>query len=346
MARRHGNGFDLLRLLAAALVLVDHSYLLAGRAQPGIRIGDRTLMMGALGVCVFFVLSGHLVTDSWLRRPLLTTFVANRVRRIWPALAVTVLASALLLGPLLSSLPPREYFAAPGTWDYLGTVTLAPVRYGLPGALAANPLPGVVNGALWTLPIEVLLYCFLALVGFAGLLRWRWLPLVVAAGAFGCAALLPSSHQIDLTVLVACFCLGAASRTLPLPFDGRTRLVAVGALAVGLGLGLLPMVLTAMAHLLVALGRRPIGRLAPISRLGDPSYGMYIYGYPVQQALVAAGVTGTYALMGVSLLVVPALGYLSWHGLEKRVLGARPTRIAGLGRLSFVGGSARGAVPS
>jgi peptidoglycan/LPS O-acetylase OafA/YrhL len=314
------NGFDLLRLGAAALVLVDHSYLLTGHVQPGVAIGDRVMMMGALGVCVFFVLSGHLVTDSWLRHPALAPFVLKRVRRIWPALTAAVVMTALVLGPLLTSLSLPRYFSSSGTWDYIATVTLAPVRYGLPGVLLYNPLPGVVNGALWTLPIEVLLYCCLALLGFAGILRLRWFPVLAAAGALLCSSTLPNTHQVDLTVLVACFCLGAATRTVPLTFRRHEVLVAGAALVGGLVAGWLPLALVGFAYLLVAVGRRPVGRVGRVIGLGDPSYGMYIYGYPVQQALVAAGLRAVPSLMAVSLVVVPALGYLSWHVLEQPVL--------------------------
>lgn len=344
MRARPRNGFDLLRLLAAALVLVDHSYLLAGHVQPGFALGDRTMMMGALGVCVFFVVSGHLVTDSWLRHPALAPFVLKRVRRIWPALTVAVVGTTLVLGPLLSSLSPPRYFSSSGTWDYVATVTLAPVRYGLPGVLLGNPLPGVVNGALWTLPIEVLLYCCLALLGFAGLLRLRWLPVLAAGGALVCSSTLPNARQVDLTVLVACFCLGAATRTVPLTFGRVEGLLAGTALLLGLAAGWLPLALVGFAYLLVAVGRRPVRRVGRVVRLGDPSYGMYIYGYPVQQALVAAGLRQVPALMAVSLVVVPALGYLSWHVLEEPVLRRSPRRDPRTA--SRLSRAARSAVPS
>ena len=67
---RHNNRFDTLRLLAALLVLWSHCFPLAGRAQdePLARLtGIDTL--GGLGVAIFFVLSGYLITLSWERQP-------------------------------------------------------------------------------------------------------------------------------------------------------------------------------------------------------------------------------------------------------------------------------------
>ncbi len=129
-------------------VVVDHAFLLSGPGKLTILFwSDRTLGLGALAVVVFFAASGYLVAASWMADPRLERFVAKRVVRLWPGLAVLVLLTTFVAGPLLSALPPQAYFANPDTWAYLRTVTLAPVVTQLPGVFATNPLPLTVNGS-------------------------------------------------------------------------------------------------------------------------------------------------------------------------------------------------------
>src|SRR3954469_13920877 len=136
-SRGRDNAFDVLRLLGAVLVLVSHSFVLAGVAEP--KLGDSSL--GVLGVEIFFAISGFLVTASWLADPRPRAFLAKRGLRIMPALLVTVAVSAFLLGPLLSTLSAGSYASASGTVSYffdnavavVSGGTLRHVAYTLPG---------------------------------------------------------------------------------------------------------------------------------------------------------------------------------------------------------------------
>ena len=87
----------------------------------------------------------------------------KRAFRIWPALIVFTLGVALVAGPILSVLPAGEYFRNPATWQYLGAIGFY-ISYGLPGVFADVPYAGVVNGSLWTMPLEVALYVLVPLV--------------------------------------------------------------------------------------------------------------------------------------------------------------------------------------
>ena len=93
------NNFDVLRLGAATAVLLSHSFVVTGEAEP--LIGHWPL--GTLGVEVFFAISGFLIAMSWWRRPGLRSFFVRRGLRIMPALIVTVMVSAFLLGPLVTT---------------------------------------------------------------------------------------------------------------------------------------------------------------------------------------------------------------------------------------------------
>src|SRR5438046_7505696 len=115
--RGRDNNFNLVRLFAAGLVLVSHSWpLTATPGEPLERFADFSL--GHLGVDVFFVVSGFLVTGSLLARSTLGAFLRARALRIFPALVASAFGTALVIGPLVTQLPLGRYFAAWGTWRY------------------------------------------------------------------------------------------------------------------------------------------------------------------------------------------------------------------------------------
>jgi peptidoglycan/LPS O-acetylase OafA/YrhL len=148
------NNFDFLRVAAAFAVLVSHQYALSGRPEPVFFVGS----WGGIGVLVFFAISGYLVAASWHHDPSGPRFVARRLLRIWPGLAIACLLTTLVLGPLFSDAGVRAYFTSPAPLDYLTQLGLWEFKPQLPGIFARNPIPGSANGSLWTLPIEVRCY--------------------------------------------------------------------------------------------------------------------------------------------------------------------------------------------
>jgi peptidoglycan/LPS O-acetylase OafA/YrhL len=189
LAHGRDNNFQLLRLAAAAFVVLFHSYALTDRwtREPLWRLIPEQ-NFGALGVKIFFVVSGFLVTQSWLARRRPGAFVAARALRIYPALVAATLFTIVLAG-WSSALPWREFLAHPQTLDYAWRVALGwEMVYRLPGAFATNPFPHEVNGSLWTLPIELRLYLAVLAAGLVGFLarRGAWLVAMLAMVA-GCA---------------------------------------------------------------------------------------------------------------------------------------------------------------
>ena len=169
-SRELRNNFDVLRLVAAAMVLVSHSFVVVGAHEP--HVGHFPL--GTLGVEIFFAISGFLVAKSWFAQPRLRAFAVKRGLRILPALTVTVVLSAFVLGPVVSEVSGHGYFASSSTYTYsvdnvAATATGGVVRdvsHSLPGVFTDHPDTSV-NRSLWTLPIEVQAYMALALLGLA-----------------------------------------------------------------------------------------------------------------------------------------------------------------------------------
>lgn len=143
----------ILRLVAALMVLAGHMSYITGH-MPVTLYGQ---LIQAMGVKILFLLGGVFITRSWMADPHPLRYGVKRFFRIWPPLAVYVLVAALVIGPFLSVLPVEEYYTNPGVLGYLKNLRLY-INYSLPGLFADNPYPNVVNGSLWTLPVEVVMY--------------------------------------------------------------------------------------------------------------------------------------------------------------------------------------------
>jgi peptidoglycan/LPS O-acetylase OafA/YrhL len=140
-APQRANNFDAVRLAAALSVVFSHSFLIAEGSEanePFVRITGNQSILGLVGVFVFFIISGYLVTESYCRHPAPGRFAVRRMLRIYPGLVVNVLVCALLIGPLVGALPLGTYLLSPELRQFLEeTLTLDPGPLHLPGVLFA-----------------------------------------------------------------------------------------------------------------------------------------------------------------------------------------------------------------
>lgn len=133
--------------------MFGHLFPLTGGHGPGY-LGSP---ISTLAVKVFFVISGYLISESWVRDPNVVRYLLRRSLRIFPALIILCLVTVILVVPTLTALPVSAYFAQSDTWSYFWNVGLLP-NYSLPGVFANNVYPNAVNGSLWTLPVEFLMH--------------------------------------------------------------------------------------------------------------------------------------------------------------------------------------------
>ncbi len=333
------NNFDLLRLVAAVAVMFGHSYWIqpfAGRSEPILAFTGLEYS-GSLAVYTFFLISGMLVTASYDRQRSPLRFAMLRMARVWPALVVCVLATLLIIYPLSSQLAWQPASRDAEARFILANVTLlGGVERVLPGIFAANAIPGVANGSLWTLPVEVKCYVLVLGLGLLGAVRR---PVLLATAAAAAALLLiwkadPSNGPFLRDMMrmplgyssypVLFFILGMAlyaGRQL-IRIDSR---IAIGLAVVYLALRTTPFgplaFYVAFAYSILILGALPmLIRFAPRH---DLSYGIYLWAFPVQQ-LVAMHFPQLGNLSAL-LIAIPATAVIaagSWLLVERPALRA------------------------
>ena len=342
------NNFNLVRFLAAFAVLWSHAYALSlgpPDHEPWVKWLGYT--PAGIAVDVFFITSGFLVTASLLRLGNFKAFVRARALRIFPALIVMSLLLALVAGPLYTTLPMDEYFASSTTWKFIAknATMLTGVKFKLPGVFEANPMDVVVNGSLWTLPFELRCYLMLALVWWAAnFAKSRTLRTFTHTLVIGTAVMLLSfwaahavgyRHWHTFRLFYFFFCGGAFWLFRShIPLKGWIAIVMALVLAVGVALpkSFFWVYPVTIPYLTLWMAYVPGGFLRQFNRLGDYSYGIYIYAFPAQQMLVAShpGITPM-RLLAWSTACTLVLAVLSWHLVEKPMLARkerRPARMA------------------
>ena len=147
------NNFNIIRMVAALMVMAGHMAYICGTTVPSL-FGEG---VHAVGVKIFFLVGGFLISKSWLSDSSPIRYIVKRIMRIFPALLVYCLLVTFIFAPLLSTLSAKEYYLNSATLVYLKNILLYPI-YSLPGVFELNPYPNAVNGSLWTLPVEFALY--------------------------------------------------------------------------------------------------------------------------------------------------------------------------------------------
>lgn len=325
-----------LRLLAAWLVLVSHAAVLRGFPSEDLLLRWTRGGVGAShpGLAIFFVLSGYLVSASASRCAGAWDFASRRLRRIAPGWIACFVLVVAVLGPLLSSVPATAYWTSGDLPRAILPMLAGSAQWDLPGVFLDHPLRSA-NGSLWTIPYEVALYGLLGLVVF-GIGRGRSPHRMILAGAWFLLAallcvpgLLPDDADVRLAGFRVVYLLrfsalflgGWALHSLALPRRTLgwlalaalcTWLLASGSAASpGLDAFCLPVLVVWCACL-------PSG---PLARIGDISYGYYLWGWPIQQTLLHLHPAfSTAGLVLASSLATLAPATLSWLLVERRFL--------------------------
>ncbi|HYH14378.1 MAG TPA: acyltransferase [Flavisolibacter sp.] len=325
---RHNN-FNLLRLIAAFLVVVSHSYGILDKAllQPMLQMQEGQLIPSDLGLYIFFTISGYLVYKSLVASPSYLHYLWRRFIRIVPGLAVVNLA-CIILGLLVTILPASQYLASGETWQYLIINTsLIANHYHLPGVFTTLENKSI-NASLWTILLEVKFYIALLLGQMIGITKNRWLILICFVAMQICRlyfsiykASIPSMLPDVYFTFGSYFFMGVLYAYFPQLLNVKWFL-PLTLLTVALFLN------TPFNNILISLSLPyfilKAGQSKPLLGLhkADYSYGLYLYAFPVQQMVLLTMGKEIPVIVHIVISTAIALMFasLSWHNIEKPAL--------------------------
>lgn len=327
------NNFDFLRFLAAMTVLLWHCFILFGVKKPQI-----VQLMFVDGVLVFFIISGFLITKSWFSKPEPSIFIKKRFLRIFPAYTCVILLSVFILGPLLTTLPLKQYFSSEVTWTYLKNIFMINISYRLPGVFASNPFPYAINGSLWSLPLEVFMYLTIMCIGVMSLFKKKFLfPTIFILCYFLITFYFVGPNFKDLFLFMPAYHLarlGFAFLIASALFIYRDKIplslpIFLTALAFYF-MGLLSsytifMNLLTLPYIVLYIAYAKIPYINKFGKYGDFSYGIYIYAFPIQQTIALFYLNNlnflTYTTLSIILTLIAAI--TSYHLIEKPALNLK-----------------------
>ncbi len=332
------NNFNLIRFIAASLVLFSHSFaLIAGVGDAGPLIDIIGMTSGGIAVDVFFITSGFLITASYFARDNLLAFAWARILRIYPALVVATLFCIFVVGLYFTTYSADVYlFNIYIPTYFIKNVTLFfGVDFSLPGVFEELPYSSIVNASLWTLPYEVKIYAILAFLLLFIKYISKWIAFINAKNIVLLAAIIFTAlhifskfyldEPIQFFRLLSMFFIGASFFVWRDNIRLSSKLIYIG----------LPLLLLSAIHkdiffvvyclllpfLIFYAAYIPSGGIRKFNKLGDYSYGIYIYAFPVQQSLLEiAPDISVFSLTVIAFLITLFLSILSWHLIEKRFL--------------------------
>lgn len=306
------NNFDLLRLLFATGVVFSHSFSSLGVEEP--IVWNRSL--GNLCVHGFFVISGYLISNSFIRMPAVVPFLVNRTLRIVPALII-----ALLLTDWLASV--SQFFSK-------------------------NPIPYISNGPIWTLTWEAVCYGLVVIFGVAGVLTRATMPAVLVT--IWISYLLKTGESTPaydvIAPMVLMFVMGAFIRVCQERINFSKIIFPFFLMfVVSFSADTASPVLNAISQHIPflwapAIGQWDIMRIlylasfpfivmylslnAPVPWHGktDVSYGVYIFAWPISQTIIYFSIKqglsfNPYTLFLAVMAITLPVSWLSWTLVEK-----------------------------
>jgi peptidoglycan/LPS O-acetylase OafA/YrhL len=327
--RKENNNLDIFRVVAAFMVIYGHAYaLLPVEGQRDI-VG-RLLVFdysGSLAVKIFFFLSGLVVTNSLIEKKDIRQFVISRVFRLWPALVVVLAAWAFILGPIFSINSFQEYFSDSAVYEYFFRGLVMDIRYDLPGVFQRNAFKSA-NGSLWSIPFEVYAYIVLVAIFLLHIINSKRLSVIIflvilidpVIGNKLLFTWLPQNFEI--TLLAPCFALGSLFAL----FKDKIEIHIAGFASVWILYLLFKISAYNFYFFYVAIFYSIIFVSSRVWTLkfkptSDISYGVYLWGWPVQQVMAQYFPDHGIRFNQISSIIISAsLGYISWRLIESRFI--------------------------
>jgi len=334
------NNHQLIRFGAATGVFISHCFALAGFGATG-----KPALIGFISLNVFFIISGFLVTKSFIDRPSHWSYVRARALRIFPALLVAVLFSTYIIGLTFTNLPAWDFFSNIKVHVYAlkNFILFIPdIPNQLPGVFLDSKYKPIVNAPLWSLPYEV--WCYTLLLIFGWLLKVKTSPKIFYTVAviaflyfFGAFTLNYANKTTQYAFILgkdayrlgAMFLLGVVLYGL----REKIKISHIIAIIIVVLIGVSAVVdrwlyavvsFAGLGYLVLYLAYAIKGPFRHFNRVGDYSYGVYIFGYPIQQGVEQIAPNLSLPVFSiVSFTITLLLAIASWHLIEKRALSLK-----------------------
>lgn len=362
----HKNNFDFFRLVFALTVIYTHGYVLflglPGNPEPFWQHSKQQLALGTLGLDFFFIISGFLVLQSFERSRSWKDYLKKRVLRIYPGFIVVSIVCALLFAPLGMGTPAHPFsgynaYLQQVNWGKFFSAALLLLPVELPDSFLHNIVPNFINGSIWTIWYEFVFYLVILFFGFIGVYKRKWTLLIIFGLLFFLCCLhwhiyrtygnavekdLPwifkimkwahAERVINLEHFSSFFFAGACFYKYRQHVPKSKLLLALSFLLLLVSLRWvmifeLVLVLCGSYILFWFVFSNKL-RLYNAAKYGDFSYGIYLYGWPVQQLLVLYAGTkiNLAAMLLLSVLCVLPFAFFSWHVIEKPALKLKPRK--------------------
>lgn len=328
------NNFGFIRLLLSSCVIISHSFPLTGREEIfGIWVNNQ-FDLGKIALNCFFILSGYLIYQSLCRSNTIRSYFWKRLIRIFPGLLVALLFTlfiVFLIYPKNNLLFNRDYLT------YLpNCLSLYKVQYFIPSVFETNIFPKNINGSLWSLRYEFTLY--IALMSIFWIRKMKILCFYILLTGFIVMYLLYNFREVFIdNHLIFLSSFGGDSFRLPMFFvmgtlltfvdlskfnSIITRILIVFTIIITIFFNVFNTIgIILLAPLLIMCGSLKTRGISLVDRkIGDLSYGLYVYGWFVQQTLMHYFDLTTVGLVFWSLLVTAVISYFSWHYVEKKAM--------------------------
>lgn len=287
------NNLNLIKFVASLLVIFSHAHTMIGNQEDILfSLSKQTITLGGLAVVIFLFASGYFVTKSLLTKNNLRLYFKTRFLRIYPLFIVVIILTAFVLGPIVTFLTPGEYFSNLGTYKYFSYLICIP-NYSLPGVFTNNTLT-TVNGSLWTLILEIILYIALAVMYKLGLLckeKMKYVNILFVIAIIALFVVEPAFTKPYAAYLRPAFAFAMGVNYYiyrdQIKLDYRVLLLAI---VLGIPMFILNRIslffVVCFPYILsmVIFSKHQVGEL--FGKLGNYSYAIYLVAFPIQQMLI------------------------------------------------------------
>jgi peptidoglycan/LPS O-acetylase OafA/YrhL len=336
--QRGFNNFDFLRFFAAFLVFYAHSKVIFTAKPLNFDIFSEIFLFSSasIGVAIFFIISGFLISHSFKNSYSIFDFFIKRILRIFPALIVVIFLSIIIFGVFFTNLPFTEFIFHKTTLLYFQNCLVFRSYYYLPGVFEKNIFTSSINGSIWTIPYEFMSYIFLYFLLVIPKINKKYALLTIFISLF--ISYIFFKTEID-KLIIPFFGIIFSSFMLPFLyfFTGMLFYQFKSFIKFNLwGLSLMILVLIFMnfqliprlfnvfplSYLVFYFAFLKIPKINNFAKYGDFSYGFYLYAFPIQQVFSSffAENWNFYFLVIITFIVSLIFAIISWHLIEKQAL--------------------------